>query len=237
MATFSTPTCVLLRASALGLAFGLIGASGATWAAVPPPQTPATLYGGGDILTMAGAKPIYAEALVEKGGRILYVGPLAAAIKAAGAGAKRVNLAGHTLLPGFIDAHGHMVYYGKNQMDADLLGVKDIPELVVRLKAHAASVPAGAWIVGFGYQARAMREGRTPTALELDGVSLDRPVMIVDSSGHLGSANNALLKLAGVTAATVDPTGGAFARQSGSRDPLGPMEETALNLAASRGVV
>jgi predicted amidohydrolase YtcJ len=119
-------------------------------------------------------------------------------------------------------------------MDANLFGVKDIPELVARLKVHAASVPAGAWIVGFGYQAKAMGEGRTPTALELDGVSLDRPVMIVDSSGHLGSANNALLKLAGVTAATADPTGGAFARQSGSREPLGPMEETALNAVRSQ---
>ena len=195
---------------------------------------PATLYSGGEILTMAGPKPVYAEALVEKNGKILFVGPLAGAIKAAGAGAKRVNLSGYTLLPGFIDAHGHMVAYGKNQMDANLFGVKDIPELVARLKAHASSVPAGAWIVGFGYQAKAMAEGRTPTALELDGVSLDRPVMIVDSSGHLGSANNALLKLAGVTATTADPTGGAFARQSGSREPLGPMEETALNVVRSQ---
>jgi len=234
MVPFVSPVCVRLRATGLGLAFGLIGTTGGAWAAVPPNPATATLYVGGDILTMAGPKPSYAEALVEKDGKIHYVGPLAAAIKAAGVGARRVNLAGHTLLPGFIDAHGHMVYYGKNQMDADLLGVKDIPELVARLKAHAASVPAGAWIVGFGYQARALREGRTPTALELDGVSPDRPVMIVDSSGHLGSANKALLKLAGVTAATADPTGGAFARQSGSRDPLGPMEETALNAVRSQ---
>jgi len=199
-------------------------------AAVGLAHSPATLYRGGDILTMAGTKPIYAEALVEKGGSIFYVGSLAGAIKAAGAGAMQVDLNGHTLLPGFIDAHGHMVYYGKNQMDADLFGVKDIPELMARLKSHAASVPAGAWIVGFGYQAKAMREGRTPTAIELDAVSLDRPVMIVDSSGHLGSANSRLLKLTGINASTADPAGGAFARQSGSREPLGPMEETALNM-------
>lgn len=234
MATFLPPVSVRLRATALGLAFGLIGATGSAWAADPRPSAPATLYSGGDILTMVGPKPIYAEALVEKSGKILYVGPLAGAIKAAGPATRRINLAGHTLLPGFIDAHGHMVYYGKNQMDADLFGVKDIPELVARLRAHAASVPSGAWIVGFGYQAKAMREGRTPTALELDGVSPDRPVMIVDSSGHLGSANNALLKRAGVTASTADPTGGAFARQSGSREPLGPMEETALNAVRSQ---
>ena len=203
-------------------------------AVVPHPPAPSTIYSGGEILTMAGPKPRYAEALVEKNGKILFVGPLAAAVQAAGSGAKRVNLAGHTLLPGFIDAHGHLVAFGKNQMDADLFGVKDIPELLARLKVHAASVPPGAWIVGFGYQAKAMAEGRTPTALELDQVSLDRPVMIVDSSGHLGSANNPLLQLAGVTAATIDPTGGAFARQTGSRAPLGPMEETALNAVRSQ---
>ena len=80
-------------------------------AAAPAAATPATLYAGGPILTMAGPQPSYAEALVERGGRIVYVGPLAGAIRAAGGGAKRVNLAGRALLPGFIDAHGHLPDY------------------------------------------------------------------------------------------------------------------------------
>ncbi|MFM7464359.1 MAG: hypothetical protein ACKO28_02600, partial [Cyanobium sp.] len=94
----------------------------------------ATLYSGGDILTMAGPQPTYAEALVEKGGRIAYVGPLAGAIKAAGAGAKRVDLGGRTLLPGFIDTHGHFIYFGKNLVDADLFGAASIEEIVARMK-------------------------------------------------------------------------------------------------------
>jgi predicted amidohydrolase YtcJ len=122
-----------------------------------------------------------------------------------------------------------MVYFGKNLMDADLVGSADIAELLARLKKHAATVPEGAWIVGFGYQARTLADKRTPTAAELDEVSATRPVLIVDSSGHLGSANSALLKLAGVTAETPDPEGGNFTRKPGSREPLGPMEETALN--------
>jgi hypothetical protein len=122
-----------------------------------------------------------------------------------------------------------MVYFGKNLMDADLVGTADLAELLARLKKHAETVPEGAWIVGFGYKAAGLAENRTPTAAELDQVSATRPVMIVDSSGHLGSANSVLLKLAGVTADTPDPEGGNFTRKPGSREPLGPMEETALN--------
>ena len=127
-----------------------------------------------------------------------------------------------------------MVYFGKNLMDADLVGTADLAELLARLKKHAETVPEGAWIVGFGYKAAGLAENRTPTAAELDQVSATRPVMIVDSSGHLGSANSVLLKLAGVTADTPDPEGGNFTRKPGSREPLGPMEETALNAVRSQ---
>ena len=188
-----------------------------------------TVYAGGDILTMAGREPAYAEALAVREGKILAVGTRAEVDKAAGAGATQVDLAGKTLVPGFIDTHGHMVYFGKNLMDADLVGSANLAELLTRLKKHAETVPKGAWIVGFGYKAAGLAENRTPTAAELDQVSANRPVMIVDSSGHLGSANSALLKLAGVTADTPDPEGGNFTRKEGSREPLGPMEETALN--------
>ena len=188
-----------------------------------------TVYAGGDILTMAGREPAYAEALAVREGKILAVGTRAEVDKAAGAGATQVDLAGKTLVPGFIDTHGHMVYFGKNLMDADLVGSANLAELLTRLKKHAETVPKGAWIVGFGYKAAGLAENRTPTAAELDQVSANRPVMIVDSSGHLGSANSALLKLAGVTADTPDPEGGNFTRKECSREPLGPMEETALN--------
>jgi predicted amidohydrolase YtcJ len=196
--------------------------------------TAATVYHTGDILTMAGAAPAYVEALVVKDGTILFAGPKAEALTRAGAGASQVDLAGRTLVPGFIDGHGHMIYFGKNLIDADLFGVKDIPELIARMKAHVADVPAGAWIVGFGYQAKQMKEGRTPTIEELDAISADRPVLIVDSSGHLGSGNSVVFTAAGITAGTPDPAGGTFSRTPGSQALLGPMEETALNAVRSR---
>jgi predicted amidohydrolase YtcJ len=98
------------------------------------------------------------------------------------------------------------------------------------MKTQAEKTPEGDWIVGFGYKARGLKEGRTPTIEELDQVSADRPVMIVDSSGHLGAGNSLLFKLAGVSAATPDPEGGNFTRKPGGTELAGPMEETALNM-------
>ena len=149
---------------------GAVAASpaGPAGPALPAASPPPTLYSGGDILTMAGATPAYAEALVEKGGRIVYVGPLAGAIKAAGGGARQVNLAGRTLLPGFIDAHGHLVLASHTLLNADLIGVKSIPELLARMRAHAATLPAGVWVEGLGYRAEQLAENRHPTKEELD---------------------------------------------------------------------
>ena len=73
-----------------------------------------TIYSGGDILTMRGDAADYAESLAVKDGTILFVGPSADAKKHAGPSTRTVDLAGNTLLPGFIDTHGHMVYLSRN---------------------------------------------------------------------------------------------------------------------------
>jgi predicted amidohydrolase YtcJ len=193
-----------------------------------------TLYTGGDILTMRASAPEYVESLVERDGKILFAGPLAEARSLADAKATTVDLGGKTLLPGFIDTHGHFVYFGKNLVDAKLFGCTDIADLVARMKKQVAQTPADGWIVGFGYQARALAEGRAPTSEDLDQVSADRPVMVVDSSGHLGAANAAAFEAAGITADTPDPTGGMFTRKADGKSLAGPMEETALNAVRSK---
>jgi predicted amidohydrolase YtcJ len=192
------------------------------------------LYSGGDILTMSGPTPEYVESLAVKDGRIVFAGPLVDARTFIGPGTQAVNLGGKTLLPGFIDTHGHFVYFGKNLVDANLFGCADVADLVARMKKQAERTPADGWIVGFGYQARGMKEGRPPTSAELDQVAADRPVMVVDSSGHLGAANAAAFKAAGITADTSDPAGGQFARGADGKSLLGPMEETALNAVRSK---
>jgi predicted amidohydrolase YtcJ len=203
--------------------------------AVAASREPAdTLYFGGDILTMRGDKPEYVEALVVRAGKIGFVGPATEARAFTGAAARAVDLGGKTLLPGFIDTHGHFVYFGKNLVDADLFGCSDVPDLLARMKQQAARAPADGWIVGFGYQPRQMKDGRTPTIEELDGVAADRPVMIVDSSGHLGAGNAKLFDICGIGADTPDPAGGSFARKAGGKALAGPMEETALNAVRSK---
>jgi predicted amidohydrolase YtcJ len=183
---------------------------------------------------MAGPEPERVESLAVKDGRIVFVGPAAEAARFVGPDTRRVDLGGRTLLPGFIDTHGHFVYFGKNLVDANLFGCTTVAEVLERMRRQVERTPADGWIVGFGYQARQLAEGRTPTAAELDRVSADRPVLIVDSSGHLGSANAAAFRAAGISAATPDPDGGKFARGDDGRSLQGPMEETALNAVRAR---
>ena len=210
--------------------------SGATCLAqqLANPELEARIFLGGDILTMRGTTPEYVESLVVKDGKILYAGTLAESARLAGTNSKRIDLKGKTLLPGFIDTHGHFVYFGKNLVDATLFACADIAELVSRMKKQAERTPEGAWIVGFGYQARTLREGRAPTHEELDQISANRPVMIVDSSGHLGAANGQAFQAAGITADSPNPTGGSFERKTDGKSLLGPMEETALNAVRSK---
>ena len=197
-------------------------------------ETADLLYSGGDILTMRGATPEYVESLVVAAGKIVFAGPLAEARELVGPDTKRIDLTGKTILPGFIDTHGHFIYFGKNLVDANLFGCTEIADLIARMQSQADRTPADGWIVGFGYQSRGLKEGRPPTSEELDQISADRPVMVVDSSGHLGAANAAAFKAAGITAATPDPTGGMFSRGPDGRSLLGPMEETALNAVRSK---
>lgn len=193
-------------------------------------QQAETLYTGGTILTMAGPRPETVEALAVRAGRIVYAGPLRHAPRAAST--RLVNLQGRTLLPGFIDTHGHFIYFGKNLIDADLFGAASIEEIVARMKQHAGKVQPGEWIVGFGFSGNNM--ARYPSVAELDAISADVPVMVVDSSGHAGALNSAAFRAAGVSAATPDPAGGKFERGPDGRSLAGKAEETALNLVREK---
>jgi len=195
---------------------------------IPAGAADTTIYSGGDILTMVGKEPAYAEALVVQGGKISFVGTKDEAMRRKTAGTKVVDLQGHTLLPGFIDAHGHLALATHTLLDADLRGVKNIPELLQRLRAHAAEVPEGQRIVGMGYRVEQMEEKRHPTKEELDSVSASRPVMISDGSGHHGAINSALMAELNLGPDTPDPEGGTYYRKPGTRELDGHLAEKAL---------
>lgn len=196
-----------------------------------------TIYTGGDILTMEGDQPRYVEALAVKNGRIVYVGTLTGVDTLRGDATRQVDLQGRTLLPGFIDAHGHAWMTGFQKLSANLLPPpdgegKDIDALVELLKDwHSGNTDAVArvgWIIGFGYDDSQLKEKRHPTADDLDRVSTELPVVIIHQSSHLASMNHRALELSGITAASVNPDGGSIRRAADGRTPNGVLEEMAF---------
>jgi len=194
-----------------------------------------TVYSGGDILTMAGAEPAYAEALAVQGGKILAVGARAEVVKAAGAGAATVDLAGRTLLPGFIDGHSHLLNYADSLVQANLNpppigGVTKIADIIAALQKLKGELGAGdgEWIIGQGYDQDMLAEKRHPTAADLDAAFPKNPVMIIHASGHMLVANSLAFAAVGISADTPDPEGGTIIRKPGGREPQGLVQEMGM---------
>lgn len=120
----------------------------------------------------------------------------------------RIDAGGRTMLPGLIDAHGHVMGLGFGALQLDLTGTNSLADLQARLKAYAAANPGAGWIQGRGWNQELWADKRFPSAADLDSVVSDRPVWLGRVDGHAGVANSAALKAAGVTAATVSPAGG-----------------------------
>ena len=142
------------------------------------------------------------------------------------------ELAGRSLLPGFVDAHGHFPGSAITLLAADLnsppMGeITGITELQDALRTQLQDRAAGAWLLGTGYDDTLLAEQRHPSRMELDSVSTDHPIYIMHVSGHMGVANSRALAIAGITADSEDPPGGVIVRRPGSREPLGLLEEAA----------
>ncbi len=204
----------------------------AVFSLVAPVHAETIVYKGGPIITMAGDEAEVAEAVAVKNGKIIAVGEYAAVSKKAGKKAKVFDLKGRTMLPGFIDAHGHISSVGTTAGFANLSpppvgGVSNIPQLQETLKSYER--PTGMpIIIGWGYDDSLMSEGRHPTRQDLDAVSKEVPILVSHASGHLGVMNSAMLKLVGINADTKDPVGGIIRREEDGKTPNGVLEETAL---------
>ncbi len=193
------------------------------------------IYQNGSILTIDDARP-KAEAVAVKDGRILAVGSRDEVLKTKGEATKLIDLTGKTMLPGFVDAHGHVFMGGIQALSANLLAppdgeVKDIASLVQTLRdwtaANQATVDKIQLIVGFGYDNAMLAELRHPTREDLDQVSKDIPVCIVHQSGHLFAVNSKALEVCGLSAETPNPAGGVIRRGDDGKEPNGVLEETA----------
>lgn len=115
---------------------------------------------------------------------------------------------GRTLLPGLIDAHGHVLGLGFTALQLDLVGTSSLSDLQERLRGYAAANPNARWIQGRGWNQELWPNKNFPTAADLDAVVPDRPVVLERVDGHAVVANSAAMKAAGVTADTKSPPGG-----------------------------
>ncbi|WP_083724977.1 amidohydrolase [[Flexibacter] sp. ATCC 35208] len=195
-----------------------------------------TIYFNGDIITVADDTATYAEAVLIKDGEISFVGAKAEAEKLE-TNATQIDLEGKTLVPGFIDAHGHAFNAGIQAVSANLLPApdgtgNDIPTLIQLLNEWKTKNPKALgkykWIIGFGYDDAQLKEQVHPTADDLDKVSTESPVLIIHQSGHLGVMNHKALELTGYNANTKDPAGGVIRRKTGTKEPNGVLEEMAF---------
>jgi len=142
-----------------------------------------------------------------------------------------VDLGGSAVLPGFNDAHAHVVYYGLTRFAADLSGARGIDDVLERLKEHGATLKPGEWQQGMGYRTDELTERRQPHRTELDRATGDRPAFIDERGGHARVANSAALAAAGITSDTANPHGGRIGRDlNGS--PNGLLLEAAMRMVA-----
>ncbi len=196
------------------------------------PQPPAhQVFIHGEVLTMDSNNQIV-QAVSVRGDRIEAVGTDVEILQLVTDETVVTDLRGRTLMPGFIDAHGHFPGSALTQIYADLnsppIGkLKTMAEVIAALKAQADKTPAGNWVVGMGYDDSLLAENRHPTRAELDQVSSENPVVAVHVSGHMVVANSAALAAVGIDASTADPEGGVIGRRPNSHEPNGLLQENA----------
>ena len=140
----------------------------------------------------------------------------------------KLDGAGKTLIPGLIDAHGHVMEMGLAFITLDLSGTGSLSEAQARIRAYAAANPARKWIIGTGWDQESWGLGRFPTAADLDAAVSDVPVWLEHADGHAGWANSLAMRAANVTATAKAPPGGRIEMAGGK--PSGLFVDKAMDL-------
>jgi predicted amidohydrolase YtcJ len=196
------------------------------------PSAPDLLLVNASVRTMDPARP-RATAVAVAGGRVTYVGDEAAGAaggasiaSAASAAGRVIDLRGATLVPGFHDAHNHMIGFGLSLTEVDLRA-GSLDELYDRVAARAAVTPAGEWIIGAGYDQT--KTGAHPHRDALDRIAPGHRVWLKHTSGHMCVVNSLVLRDLGIETDAQPVDGGRVATDAGGR-PTGLMEERAQEL-------
>jgi len=195
------------------------------------------IFLGDHILTLDAGYP-EATAVAMAGDKIVWVG----AREAAGAwqtdNTVVTELGEHALLPGFIDAHGHLSFTAQTINFANvssppvgsvgnIMSLQKVLSSYIEEKESQHDIQPGDWVIGMGYDDSLLKERRHPNRDDLDAVSRDYPIALIHVSGHLAAVNSRGLEKIGIDSETADPEGGVIRRRPGSREPDGVLEETA----------
>ena len=189
---------------------------------MPPAIAEVTVLTAATIRTMDPARPVAGAMAFDDAGAILAVGD-AGALHARWPDATRLDLGSATVIPGLIDAHGHVAGLGLSRMRVELEGTRDKAEVLARLRAFADSLQPGDWLLGRGWDQNDWPEQVFPTAADLDAAFPDRPVWLERIDGHAGWANSAALRAtgqdldAGGTRGDWHPAGGRIVRDAQGR--------------------
>ena len=219
------------RASKSLMVAGLSVSLAVLMACAPPPAPLQAdrLWVGEHIITFDDAHAD-ATAVAIEGERIVWVGRRE---DWRGQAQETVELGERALLPGFIDAHGHLSFSARTANLANVASppvgaVGDIASLQAILRSYISErgIAAGEWVVGIGYDDSLIEEQRHPDRDDLDAVSGAHPITLIHVSGHLATANSMALERAGISKDTPDPPGGVIRRRADG-EPNGVLEETA----------
>ncbi len=182
----------------------------------------------GRIYTVDPARP-WAEALAICGERIVAVGTSADVLAATRPGARRIDLHGRLVVPGFNDSHVHLITGANELVEVDLRSAKNAAEAATRLQGYVKTQPKGRWIRGGFWDHESWPGQQLPTRADIDRLTPDHPVFVLRLDGHMALANSLALKLAGVTRDTPVPDGGAIVKDAAG-EPTGVLKDNAMDL-------
>ena len=178
-----------------------------------PSTAPVTVFENGTILPVDPAFSVH-EALAISGNKVLAVGSREAVHGAAGKNARIVDLAGRVVMPGFIEPHMHFALMAGlgNLADVGPFQYPTFDGVLETLTTIAANSGAGEWVTARQFDPILLDPPRDLTTRDLDPIIPDRPVFVLNASGHIAYVNSRALELAGISRDTEDPPGGEFGR-------------------------
>jgi len=192
-------------------------------------------YYNGNILTGKGLDtpiPERVSAVAIRDGKVVATGSDKTVFDLCDA-ALKIDLHGAFVMPGFNDAHTHIASAGQQHLTVDLDNIPSLAAMQDKIQAYAATLPAGQWILGGGWDHTKWASGKLPTRQDLDAVTVDHPAYLERTDGHIAIANTAALAAAGITAKTMAPAGGQIDLDPATHEPTGILRDAALPLLTS----